>query len=110
YYVSIIYVIHRPPPLSPFFPYTTLFRSEPRAVDHSRDQLAHLVRPAQVARDQAVDLGRVVARRLGLGQLDRRARRRTEVGEPERSEEHTSELPSLTNIVFRLLLGQKKVY
>src|SRR5262249_57133921 len=66
------------------------------------------------------DLGRVIMRdalRLQLGDLERENRRRTRAGQPvleplyddeDRSEEHTSELQSLTNIVCRLLLEKKK--
>src|SRR5438093_9120413 len=71
----------RRPPRSTLFPYTTLFRS--RALDdlppfERLPQLAGLLEP----RD---------------GDVERR-----------RSEEHTSELQSLTNLVCRLLLEKKK--
>src|SRR5262249_56516058 len=65
----------RPPPRSPLFPYTTLFR--PRSAPQSRG-------PAGPGRPCA---------------LQRR-----------RSEEHTSELQSLTNLVCRLLLEKKKTH
>src|SRR5438093_7383008 len=70
----------RRPPRSTLFPYTTLFRS-----------------PLAIA-----PLGLVVLADLlfSLGDLDRLGRRR--------SEEHTSELQSLTNLVCRLLLEKKK--
>src|SRR5437016_8089047 len=73
-----------PPPRSTLFPYTTLFRS-PRARVHGDVRV-----PA--------GRGRAVARRGEPLFLDR----------PERSEEHTSELQSLTNLVCRLLLEKKK--
>src|SRR5688572_31296526 len=71
----------RRPPRSTLFPYTTLFRSP------------------------AVRFRRLRARRLGLGRLPGpvagfRAERR--------SEEHTSELQSQSNLVCRLLLEKKK--
>src|SRR5437016_11828357 len=69
----------RRPPRSTLFPYTTLFRS-PRAA--ARAPRSH--RPAH-------DGGQ-------------RHRRRRHAG---RSEEHTSELQSLTNLVCRLLLEKK---
>src|SRR2546430_8876855 len=68
----------RRPPRSTLFPYTTLFRSTAGA---------------------AVEKGRVTAR----GAVARRARRIR-----LRSEEHTSELQSQSNLVCRLLLEKKK--
>src|SRR2546427_6668525 len=72
----------RRPPRSTLFPYTTLFRSEPRQ--------RH--RPA-AERD--------LTRRGGMdrAQVGRRG---------DRSEEHTSELQSQSNLVCRLLLEKKK--
>src|SRR5437016_8107493 len=75
----------RRPPRSTLFPYTTLFRSH-------RDRELRDVDDALVA---IVTLG---ARRPFL--LRPRA--------AGRSEEHTSELQSLTNLVCRLLLEKKK--
>src|SRR5256886_12312415 len=72
----------RRPPRSTLFPYTTLFRSPARPEP-----------PALVA-----------ARRRRGG-----ARRRGGVGPgADRSEEHTSELQSQSNLVCRLLLEKKK--
>src|SRR5438046_4111100 len=68
----------RRPPRSTLFPYTTLFRSA---------QEARRPRPDRVPPDDAG------------------ARSSTLV---DRSEEHTSELQSLTNLVCRLLLEKKK--
>src|SRR5258706_1410568 len=81
----------RRPPRSTLFPYTTLFRS-----------LAHL--PAQAARGGVLQLHRAdagghdplgVMKEFGLW------------GKGKRSEEHTSQLQSLTNLVCRLLLEKK---
>src|SRR5258706_7097927 len=83
----------RRPPRSTLFPYTTLFRSiamEP--VDGTPDTT-----PDQKT-DEPWDL------RL----LPTRARRDLLGDIVHRSEEHTSELQSLTNIVCRLLLEKKK--
>src|SRR5438093_9352896 len=96
----------RRPPRSTLFPYTTLFRS-PSPMGWSR--------PGDTA---VVRLPSVLAWFL-LGQLPEAHRwigmPRTEICEPchpnlrsERSEEHTSELQSLTNLVCRLLLEKKK--
>src|SRR2546430_6122425 len=70
----------RRPPRSTLFPYTTLFRS--RLV--GRDEDRRVARPAQPT---------VAAAR---GSAD------------DRSEEHTSELQSQSNLVCRLLLEKKK--
>src|SRR5262249_60673248 len=75
-------LILRPPPRPTLFPYTTLFRSA----------VVHEVRARR-------------ERERGLGG---RARYGAERLERERSEEHTSELQSLTNLVCRLLLEKKK--
>src|SRR2546430_5639556 len=78
----------RRPPRSTLFPYTTLFRSSGVAqfrADPSR------VRPYVIA-----DIGRVLSI---VG-------RKWETG--ARSEEHTSELQSQSNLVCRLLLEKKK--
>src|SRR5690349_22296547 len=96
----------RPPPRSPLFPYTTLFRSradllDPPGVEH-HDPGRHRHRLDLVVRD-------VDDRRLELavqpGDLDPHldAERRV-----ERSEEHTSELQSRRDLVCRLLLEKKK--
>src|SRR5258706_8577192 len=73
----------RRPPRSTLFPYTTLFRS--------------------VAEVQAEPASGHVSRRLRP--IPPEAARNVTGG---RSEEHTSELQSLTNLVCRLLLEKKK--
>src|SRR2546427_6140176 len=79
----------RRPPRSTLFPYTTLFRSR---LEHVLGAEGHrLERRA----------GEVSPRRAA-GDADDRAAR---VG---RSEEHTSELQSQSNLVCRLLLEKKK--
>src|SRR2546425_4559152 len=98
----------RRPPRSTLFPYTTLFRSEPRpardAVDiggarHAREPEELLPRPHDLTLDESEAPERP-ARRIEGG--------RAAVG--ERSEEHTSELQSLAYLVCRLLLEKKKTY
>src|SRR5437764_6641624 len=69
----------RPPPTSTLFPYTTLFRSDPRRLPRRRRGGT----PAGGAGDRAADRA-------------------------ERSEEHTSELQSPMYLVCRLLLEKKK--
>src|SRR2546427_7859795 len=81
----------RRPPRSTLFPYTTLFRSP---VDDGHRG------PARGRR--AVACGGA-ARRPGRREAIPRRRLR-----PARSEEHTSELQSQSNLVCRLLLEKKK--
>src|SRR2546430_12164860 len=87
------FLMIRRPPRSTLFPYTTLFRSLGRAdlVVVVLDRDAHLLEGADRV---AADRGRRVHRRLG------------EVA-ALRSEEHTSELQSQSNLVCRLLLEKK---
>src|SRR2546430_11519193 len=80
----------RRPPRSTLFPYTTLFRSLPRRFVPVRRTWT--VPPRRPRRD---DHRRVAS-------LHRRPGRR--------SEEHTSELQSQSNLVCRLLLEKKKKY
>src|SRR2546430_7577983 len=92
----------RRPPRSTLFPYTTLFRSSCAAPD---SLIVHLDPPARIVhvdarpfRDQWVREGcpRTQERDLLAGRG------------VERSEEHTSELQSQSNLVCRLLLEKKK--
>src|SRR5688572_32443099 len=92
----LFFLMIRRPPRSTLFPYTTLFRSElqaarellDRSITELRRTIGELRRPTQ-------------ARRGITGQL------RSLVS---RSEEHTSELQSQSNLVCRLLLEKKKKY
>src|SRR2546430_12646891 len=77
----------RRPPRSTLFPYTTLFRSVEEELGVLDVVAVMLDKPAST--DAASDL------------LVRR-------GEEDRSEEHTSELQSQSNLVCRLLLEKKK--
>src|SRR5262249_61279164 len=83
YFILLI----RRPPITTLFPYTTLFRS-----------------PVVIQQFDNRDSGLVVVWSFNAGLLD--------CGVPlpskPRSEEHTSELQSLTNLVCRLLLEKKK--
>src|SRR2546430_5958291 len=90
----------RRPPRSTLFPYTTLFRSPDRPLEWD-------VGDRQGGR-RAVD-----REDRGVGLLVHREHGRDDlhvVAEPvgERSEEHTSELQSQSNLVCRLLLEKKK--
>src|SRR2546430_5572963 len=73
----------RRPPRSTLFPYTTLFRSEPSPLAGALAGVAwDSLPPAAAVSDLALP--------------------------PTRSEEHTSELQSQSNLVCRLLLEKKK--
>src|SRR2546430_13553959 len=80
----------RRPPRSTLFPYTTLFRSDP-SPDPNRRHPA-LTRPCDGAG----------------GDVERPGQRSAAVSVRRRSEEHTSELQSQSNLVCRLLLEKKK--
>src|SRR5438046_4551327 len=85
-------------PTSTLFPYTTLFRS-------------HIGRREPVLREHRAGIreARVSQRVLRIErQRLIEALERLLEPEPARSEEHTSELQSLTNLVCRLLLEKKK--
>src|SRR5438046_6662141 len=71
------------PPRSTLFPYTTLFRSEPDKLIKSPSEAINVFDFEPVARQNVPPAH-------------------------FRSEEHTSELQSLTNLVCRLLLEKKK--
>src|SRR5256886_10748617 len=103
------FLMIRPPPRSTLFPSPTLFRSGtlPQTVlELGSDLLPPLLEPVGRAVDHLVDLGDL------LGLLGRHGESEVE-GElgairRDRSEEHTSELQSQSNLVCRLLLEKKK--
>src|SRR2546430_13375160 len=87
----------RRPPRSTLFPYTTLFRSarlgEVRIRDRQRECSA-CPSPCPAERRRAVQSPERMVPLLAV--------------HPARSEEHTSELQSQSNLVCRLLLEKKK--
>src|SRR5437016_10403956 len=97
----------RRPPRSTLFPYTTLFRSIRCGARPSLDIHA---KPSVASRWPATELSRL-CETPGFASPPRDG---FAVGSPTvrvqigRSEEHTSELQSLTNLVCRLLLEKKK--
>src|SRR2546430_4242067 len=91
----------RRPPRSTLFPYTTLFRSLAASAP-AHPALSSLRRPA--ARKRARRAARSRRRRASPERADAL---HDELG--ERSEEHTSELQSQSNLVCRLLLEKKKL-
>src|SRR5688572_31735888 len=89
----------RRPPRSTLFPYTTLFRSV-QVWDRS---MVHAVEKAISASNLGLSPqteGQVI--RLRIPELNEERRKEL------RSEEHTSELQSQSNLVCRLLLEKKK--
>src|SRR5437016_10829741 len=93
----------RRPPRSTLFPYTTLFRSHNGGPRRSPRRFGG--RPARTVRAAGG-----VARRQIVTTPPPPAygRDNDDIHEQTRSEEHTSELQSLTNLVCRLLLEKKK--
>src|SRR2546430_13693497 len=95
----------RRPPRSTLFPYTTLFRSRRRTAQPARlgepgsgDQPAHgLAHPHGLFRSLRTRDGVGSGSSSGLS-----------APQLSRSEEHTSELQSQSNLVCRLLLEKKK--
>src|SRR2546430_9595913 len=81
-FISFFFLMIRRPPRSTLFPYTTLFRSQLPGVQNSAE-----------VKDI---LGRVATLEFRLEDMN------------VRSEEHTSELQSQSNLVCRLLLEKKK--
>src|SRR2546427_6033759 len=84
-HILFFFLMIRRPPRSTLFPYTTLFRSD-------SDILVESFRPGTLAQYN----------------LDYARLRRVNKALVYRSEEHTSELQSQSNLVCRLLLEKKK--
>src|SRR5438046_7211273 len=96
-----------PTPL--LFPYTTLFRS-PQHVEHDThgdEDPQHRKDRPRAEMDDALDAALVKAH-VEMFRVRARLPPRCRYPPPSRSEEHTSELQSLTNLVCRLLLENKK--
>src|SRR2546428_7474442 len=90
----------RRPPRSTLFPYTTLFRSQRHPQDESGPAThRHRARRAAARWGPAIS-----APERAREQHERTA----EEIDPVRSEEHTSELQSRSDLVCRLLLEKKK--
>src|SRR2546430_11399289 len=83
----------RRPPRSTLFPYTTLFRS---TIARGVEEIIEDKEPVETRR----------IRQPGGGRKTKRSEDSTLL--PDRSEEHTSELQSQSNLVCRLLLEKKK--
>src|SRR2546430_11385647 len=85
----------RRPPRSTLFPYTTLFRSQ---------RLTRPLNQAKWADSQSPKLNSLPH----TGHPNKQLGHNQTPGLPPRSEEHTSELQSQSNLVCRLLLEKKK--
>src|SRR2546430_13325828 len=83
----------RRPPRSTLFPYTTLFRSGPPAKRSDSCETNGYHGPSNESADASCSI------QVGGGQ---------DASALSRSEEHTSELQSQSNLVCRLLLEKKK--
>src|SRR2546430_13123833 len=88
----------RRPPRSTLFPYTTLFRSRVNGMAHDA---------VWTHANQFLVLANTDCCALVLSEDQTRPHRK---GNARRSEEHTSELQSQSNLVCRLLLEKKKKY
>src|SRR5688572_31811010 len=88
----------RRPPRSTLFPYTTLFRSE--------SAMTHAWQP--FGGDAATDRSILILEDNETLALGLRTSLEVEGYKVDRSEEHTSELQSQSNLVCRLLLEKKK--
>src|SRR5688572_31006292 len=96
----------RQPPRSTLVPYTTLFRSTvPRRGEQAVDE--HPVRIGRGVGDERVHF---LGRRRQPGEVEREATDQRALVGFGRSEEHTSELQSQSNLVCRLLLEKKNKY
>src|SRR2546430_3812713 len=95
FFFFFFFLMIRRPPRSTLFPYTTLFRSvlEP-PLDDGRAAVDGKPRGLQIGHED-VQLHEIFARE-------------SIVSGSSRSEEHTSELQSQSNLVCRLLLEKKK--
>src|SRR5437016_11041884 len=92
----------RRPPRSTLFPYTTLFRSH--LVEENQDGLSSIKQLEPVFFIGSLgSAGPKISKLISFAELNGDL-----TPEKMRSEEHTSELQSLTNLVCRLLLEKKK--
>src|SRR5258706_10378375 len=89
----------RRPPRSTLFPYTTLFRSVMNAYGSTAGTMIQYA---------AMAIQEGLANVVVLIYADAPLKPNRGSGSSYRSEEHTSELQSLTNLVCRLLLEKKK--
>src|SRR2546427_4829417 len=94
-FFQFFFLMIRRPPRSTLFPYTTLFRSP----NHRRRPHCLPGKMSRVFHEQRREQPRCHSERAVFA---------SEESSPLRSEEHTSELQSQSNLVCRLLLEKKK--
>src|SRR2546430_13635835 len=94
-YAFFFFLMIRRPPRSTLFPYTTLFRSQASKIE------------AEIAYGERLLRLRIRDNGKGIDPKLLKAGRDGHWGLPGRSEEHTSELQSQSNLVCRLLLEKK---
>src|SRR5438270_2074219 len=87
-FIAVFFLMMRLPPTSTLFPYTTLFRSNGGGLTRRPPESE---RRARMTPSESVEEPGAAIRAL------------------PRSEEHTSELQSQSNLVCRLLLEKKKI-
>src|SRR2546430_12229167 len=95
----------RPPPRSTLFPYTTLFRSHHDDASGRGTAMTGLT--AHALEQLRADIGELLGR-VEQGRDLAALRSEYTADNPLRSEEHTSELQSQSNLVCRLLLEKKQ--
>src|SRR5258706_16264925 len=103
-FLFFFFLMIRRPPRSTLFPYTTLFRSSLRR--RASPSSGSLPSPRTSLRRPSAPPGAGRSRRASC--RSQRPRPCSQKAYEVRSEEHTSELQSLTNLVCRLLLEKKK--
>src|SRR5438034_5407941 len=98
----------RPPPRSTLFPYTTLFRSPRRRRGPRERRTRGNASDPVAARGDRSPRGRVLAAQTAAREDGADGVRSSMPRASGRSEEHTSELQSHSDLVCRLLLEKKK--
>src|SRR2546430_7786260 len=96
--MSFFFLMIRRPPRSTLFPYTTLFRSSPRESSFEGVSMRFRLLVATILTVLAFGPGTLGAQQSTSATLS---------GRVVRSEEHTSELQSQSNLVCRLLLERQ---
>src|SRR5206468_10858955 len=97
----------RPPPRPTLFPYTTLFRSRLPAASRSRRPCSPAARPSAIVFWRSSIL-RVKYGQMNFAENQMKSAKASACAIRVRSEEHTSELQSRSDLVCRLLLEKKK--